>query len=83
MGLIDRLKAVFSRAEATEAVRDEGIPDPSERPRDEQEGYEGLKNDDAIAGGVGPTGAVLGPETTSDLYDEFQDDQEPPRDPAR
>jgi hypothetical protein len=82
MGLIERVKAIFSRADAVDAMRAEDVPDPKERPRDEQEGYEGLKDDDAIAGGVGPTGAVLGPETTSDLYDDFQDDQEAPRDPA-
>jgi hypothetical protein len=82
MGLIERVKAIFSRAEAVDAMRAEDIPDPEERPRGEQEGYEGLKDDDAIAGGVGPTGAVLGPETTSDLYDEFQDDERAPSDPA-
>jgi hypothetical protein len=82
MGLIDRVKAIFSRAEATDAARAEGIPDPSERPRDEQESYEGLKDDDAIARGAGPAGPVLGPETPEDVYDEFQDDQRTPSDPA-
>jgi hypothetical protein len=83
MGLLDRVKAIFSRSAAVDAMRDEEIPEPAERPRDEQESYEGLKDDDAIARGTGATGPVLGPETPDEVYDEFQDDQRAPEEPAR
>lgn len=82
MALIDSLRALFSRRETREIARAEDIPEPTERPRADQERFEEVKDDDAIARGTMPAAPTLGAGTADALRDEFESDQEPPRDPS-
>jgi hypothetical protein len=82
MGIIDSLKALFSRRESTQAARSEDIPEPTDRPRSEQESYEEMKDDDAVARGTTPVAPTLGPGTPTEVRDEFEADQQAPRDPT-
>ena len=82
MALIDSLRALFSRRETREVARAEDIPEPTERPPADQERFEEVKDDDAIARGTMPAAPTLGAGTADALRDEFESDQEPPRDPA-
>lgn len=82
MALMDNLRALFSRRETREVARAEDIPEPTERPRADQERFEEVKDDDSVARGTMPAAPTLGAGTADALRDEFEADQEPPRDPA-
>jgi hypothetical protein len=82
MTLIDSLKALFSRRESTQTAHAEDIPDPTDRPLREQESYEEMKDDDAVARGTTPVAPTLGPGTPTEVRDEFEADQQTPRDPT-
>ena len=82
MALIDSLRALFSRRETREFAHEEDIPEPTERPRADQERFEEVKDDDSVASGTMPTASTLGAGTADALRDEFESDQEPPRDPT-
>ena len=79
MTIIDRLKALFSRSEVVQAEHAEDIPDPTGRPRSDQD-FEEVKDDDALARGSTLAGPTLGPGTAEELREEFESDQEPPSD---
>jgi len=82
MALIDRLRALFSRSETREIARAEGIAEPTQRPRADQERFEEVKDDDSVARGTMPAAPTLGAGTADALREEFESDQEPPRDPS-
>jgi hypothetical protein len=81
MSIVERLKALFSRSEAVQTAHAEDVPDPSDRPRSDQQGYEEVKDDDVIARGTAtPVGPTLGAGSAERLREEFESDQEPPPD---
>ena len=80
MTIIDRLKALFSRSEVVQAEHAEDIRDPTDRPRSDQESFEEVKDDDALARGSMLAGPTVGPGTAEGLREEFESDQEAPSD---
>jgi hypothetical protein len=82
MGLLDSLKALFSRRESVAAAQAEDIPPPTDRPLVDQRGYEEMKDEDSIARGITPVAPSVGPGTAAGLRDEFEHDQEAPSGPT-
>jgi hypothetical protein len=82
MSILDRLRALVSRSEEVQAAHAEDIRDPTDRPRSDQETFDEVKDDDAVAGGISPVAPTLGAGTADGLRDEFEADQEPPGDPS-
>jgi hypothetical protein len=80
MGILDSLKALFGRRELIATAHAEDIPPPTDRPRMDQQSLEEIKGDDSVARGVTPVAPTLGPGTASNFRDEFEADQEAPKD---
>ena len=78
MSIWERLKAIVGRQEAVQASHAEDVPDPSGRPRSDQQGFEEVKDDDSVARGTTPVAPTIGPGTGEELRDEFESDQERP-----
>ena len=82
MTIIERLRAFFGRGESVQAAHAEDIPDPSDRPRSDQQGFEEVKDDDSVARGTTPVAPTAGAGTADELREEFESDQQRPADPA-
>ena len=82
MGIVDKLKELFGGGGRVADHAEEPLA-PESRVRREEEDFEGVKDDDAVARGVGTTGAVLGPGTSTEAHTEFEADQDAPRNPGQ
>jgi hypothetical protein len=80
MRIIEWLRAVVGRQELVDVAHDEDLRDPTDRPRSDQENFEEVKDDDVLARGSTLAGPTLGPGTAGGLRDEFESDQQSPRD---
>jgi hypothetical protein len=79
--VFERIAAWFGRDRVEEAELAAEVEDDVERERIEQDFHAG-KDDVGAAEGTVPGVPTLGQGTPDELYDEFQGDQEAPRDPS-
>jgi hypothetical protein len=82
MGIVDRLRALFGGGAKVSDHAEEDV-DAADRARREREDFEGVRDDDAIARGTTSTGSLPGPGTPTEVYKEFDADQEAPRNPGQ
>jgi hypothetical protein len=82
MGIVDRLRALFGGG-APVADHAEEDMDAADRARREREDFEGVRDDDAVARGTTSTGSLPGPGTPTEVYKEFEADQEAPPNPGQ
>ena len=82
MSLWERIKAIVGRRDAIQSSHAEDVPDPSGRPRSDQQGFEEVKDDDSVARGTTPVAPTAGAGTADELREEFESDQQRPADPA-
>jgi hypothetical protein len=80
-GLFDRIAAWFGRDSAKRAEEGALVEDDVERERLEQD-YQAARDDAAGSAGANPSGMNLPTGTPGSLYDEFQQDERAPEDPA-
>jgi hypothetical protein len=80
-GVFDRIASWFGRDRATRAGEGALVEDDVARERMEQD-YQAARDDAGASAGANPTGVILPSGTPGSLYDEFQQDERAPRDPA-
>ena len=80
-GVFDRIASWFGRDRDTRAEEGALVEDDLERERLEQD-YQATRDDAAASAGADPSGMILPTGTPGSLYDEFEQDERAPRDPA-